>query len=812
MVSPLLLSTTSANELQTHLYTAFLGRRTADVALRIRGAWCAVYNLHRVVLIQSGFFRSLFTAGFSEATPRLHSHQFGAEEIEVIFDDHNITRAAFEICIARLYGGGPQLYIPSSLMPSTTCPLSSSFFEGLSWSDRPEAHHPASPRFLLSLLATALYLSIPSIASQALSCILSTIGPYTAVQYLDFALGRHIGPPGEIDLEAAVGLEHVAQTHDRDESDLSDDALDEDDRVHEQLPQQMANLHIRKESPEASESDRSAGGRARSYYGAISDKIGEACACWLARWAPDMLTCEELLEGIVPSPSSEPSGIARAGNAFVKRIRTGPQGTPRIWRQGGLSARWVCALVSADTLFVHGELGRYDFARRVVELRRRGVIEKEDEIQWTNMFEHGIYYENMTMEDIVKLSQDTSPTTQQPFVPLRTLQSALWRQSVLRMRITSKSSVFSSDVSRAVPSTPTEKGLGIGLSTSELRSTPSTEEGDSQTYFPIPDDFSTRSGGLFNNKLPVTTMEELYEYLRSPSFSTRVSSPTGVNASLSSRPSNIKLPASESTFFGLLTPRCNRSTYLQCDPGGERKWTSFPPCRFSVEFWDLDHLKEKLRLHSQTVWYAGSLFNVYVQVMKKKRQVQLGIYLHRQSSIDPVPGASIPSPLLCQDVMDGSSLQDERHTRFHKNSFSAAVMTSRTPPTRQSSTSTRSMPDVSSLSSAPVSAGSSQSSSNHGVYSLPATGNPIAPRQPYRDPRSTISAYFTIRLASATGTSQSWFSSAPDEFAISQSWGWRTSSLRTEEFIEVRDDDAGPRTNLFGSEVSLRATVVLGFI
>ena len=307
-------------------------------------------------------------------------------------------------------------------------------------------------------------------------------------------------------------------------------------------------------------------------------------------------------------------------------------------------------------------------------------------------------------------------------------------------------------------------------------------------------------------------MEELYEYLRNPSFSTQVSSPTSINASLCNRRSNIKIPASESTFFGLLPPRCTRSTYLQCDPGGERKWTSFPPCRFSVEFWDLDYLKEKSRLHSQTVWYAGSLFNVYVQVVKKKRQVQLGVYLHRQSSIDPVPGASTPSPFLCQDVVGGSGLQDERHTRFHRNPFPAAMVTSRAPSTGHSSTSTRSIPDISSLSSTPVLAGSSQSSSNNGVYSLPATGNPIAPRQPYRDPRSAISAYFTISLASATGTSQTWFSSAPDEFAISQSWGWRTSSLRTEEFIEVCDDDAGPRTNLFGSEVSLRATVVLGFI
>ena len=54
MTSPLLAPPgPSAHDLQSHLYLAFLQGRTADVALRIRGSWNAVYSLHRVVLIQS---------------------------------------------------------------------------------------------------------------------------------------------------------------------------------------------------------------------------------------------------------------------------------------------------------------------------------------------------------------------------------------------------------------------------------------------------------------------------------------------------------------------------------------------------------------------------------------------------------------------------------------------------------------------------------------------------------------------------------------------------------------------------------------
>ena len=43
----------SAADIQGHLYTSFLQGSTADVAIRVQGSWDAIYNLHRVVLIQS---------------------------------------------------------------------------------------------------------------------------------------------------------------------------------------------------------------------------------------------------------------------------------------------------------------------------------------------------------------------------------------------------------------------------------------------------------------------------------------------------------------------------------------------------------------------------------------------------------------------------------------------------------------------------------------------------------------------------------------------------------------------------------------
>ncbi|KAH7397409.1 hypothetical protein BKA66DRAFT_454305 [Pyrenochaeta sp. MPI-SDFR-AT-0127] len=57
--------------------------------------------------------------------------------------------------------------------------------------------------------------------------------------------------------------------------------------------------------------------------------------------------------------------------------------------------------------------------------------------------------------------------------------------------------------------------------------------------------------------------------------------------------------------------------------------TEFPPFRFSAEFPNPRFLKEKKRVYSRTVSYAGSLWNIYIQKVRSAKSVQLGVYLHR---------------------------------------------------------------------------------------------------------------------------------------------------------------------------------------
>ncbi|KAL6153974.1 hypothetical protein ACJQWK_01629 [Exserohilum turcicum] len=58
-------------------------------------------------------------------------------------------------------------------------------------------------------------------------------------------------------------------------------------------------------------------------------------------------------------------------------------------------------------------------------------------------------------------------------------------------------------------------------------------------------------------------------------------------------------------------------------------YTEFPPFRFSAEFPNPRFLKEKKRVYSRTVSYAGSLWNIYIQKVRSAKNIQLGVYLHR---------------------------------------------------------------------------------------------------------------------------------------------------------------------------------------
>ncbi|KAF7306467.1 BTB domain-containing protein [Mycena indigotica] len=758
--------------LQHHIYDSLINARAPDVILLVRATnWSSNYRLHRVVLTQAGFFSSLFTAGFAESS-RIKAQP----EVTIVFDDANITRAAFEFCISRLYGGGPPLHISSSLIPTTSHPLTTAFpFTSNIDSSIPQGHHPATPRFLLSLLATSVYLSIPLVAAQALSSILSTIGPHTVLSYLNFALGKVIPAPKPNEPDSAVGLEHIAEA-----IPSQDDASSAYSTVNED-PRKV------------------------SYYGAISDKIGESAASWLARWAPDILAYEERKAGIRATPAPTTRRRAKSDAAVPDFSNV-----PAIWDCGGLSVPWICALISSDALFVEGERGRYDFARAVVELRRRHGLVQEEEDAWKTLFEEGIHYCHMSMEDAIFISKDSSPTTKLPYVSIAVLQAAHWQSSILRQHITARpiSPVAERPAPAPSPGSPVqrEKELGITVTTAELRARLATSDPSLDTkgpYYLVPTDQSQRIGDNGSSVHPPTSensnsvsMDELF----TTSFSNAAS---GASSPAAVRPTGLaRVSNGESNFFGIQARRYSAEECVAADPEGTARWTLQPPVRFGVEFWDAELLPDKARLYSQTIWCGGSLFNTYVQVTRKKEKasVQLGIYLHRQSSLD-VPGASAHRG-------DGVRERVTSLVGTHNRGPSLPNFNS----SSQRDLPTRSTTPVSVSSSLPHSISSSVSStSSSSALGGCATLAPSTPTSPYRDSRPAVCVYFTISCASATGASQTRYASAPDVFSVSQSWGWKSSSTRTDEYIDLGFVDGG-ESGIRSREVSLRACVVLGLV
>jgi hypothetical protein len=302
--------------------------------------------------------------------------------------------------------------VPSALIPTANHPLTPSFptLDGLDTA--PSGHQLVTPPLLLSLLATSIYLSIPSIATQALSIILSTVGPTTVIPYLNFALGKPL-TTHQLSSESAVGLENLALPIEDDDNDLysplktckSDDLEDVIDLLSgAALKDGPCHLSVASSDENTSIASIEQDDDMVCHYGAVSNKIGEASACWLARWAVDMLSYEaDRPQSVLSKESTDGMGSSHSTDNNSSRPSSFLAPDIAILGRGGLSAKWLAALVASDTLFVKNERHRYDFARRVVEMRRAEGVLPEEEVEWVTMFKTGIYYTNMVSCYFLKL-------------------------------------------------------------------------------------------------------------------------------------------------------------------------------------------------------------------------------------------------------------------------------------------------------------------------------------------------------------------------------------------------------------------------
>ena len=324
------------------------------------------------------------------------------------------------ICLSRLYSPFPYLELPTSLIPTSSAPLTINFpsrsepaFPDYSsiHTSTPLDVQLATPRLLLSLLATTNYLGLASLLRESLSLILSTIGPATICQYLNFALGEGIGAEewdGQY-VESAKGFEHVAKPYTTRIGSPNGQSAILSDEEHK-CGESVASEPLPTGTSSSASTIRSRGYQgdrshemdvpASHYYGLISDKIGEACACWLARWGVDVFDIEMSLE---------------------------PDHIPKIWAQGGLPVKFVKAVLSSDALFVKDEMQRYQMARRIIDLRRQSWdvdtdskgdistihtqdesaydIWEEEDAELSGVFAEGIRYSHMVRKIVLEASE-----------------------------------------------------------------------------------------------------------------------------------------------------------------------------------------------------------------------------------------------------------------------------------------------------------------------------------------------------------------------------------------------------------------------
>ena len=664
---------------------------------------------------------------------------------------------------------------------------------------------------MLSLLATATYLSIPSQVSQAVTLILNSLGPHTVIRYLNFALGKGIGEKSEKDPEYAAGLEKVCQEPRYPISTHATSVRSSVSKRSKRSVIQVFNEPVAAQKEEAPDTDSSLSDDDNHtelvrlaeddgpvyLYGAASNKIGEVAACWLCRWGADMLAIEELVEPISNDAKQERSTPAR--RRATESCASGPpsfvgiskENVPYIWRRGGMSADWIRVVLSSDAFFIRDERDRYELACKAVELRRRESIDEDEEKEWNELFATGIHYMHMSLDDLIEISNDISPITGLPIVPVSVIQAAHWNQSVLRHHITYRQNSASPSTPPRSPAPARDGSLGLSQSTADIIKSHKEQPGSPNihgAYYPVPVDSSSRIGD--------TTGIEGASTIGTESRSKNASRHTSSN------------------FFGILSGPQAVSA-IQSSNNSNTIWSMFPPIRFGVEFWGVDGLAEKARLTSQTIWYAGSLFNVYVQVIRKNKGIQLGMYLHRLSSVETIPVPSLPPLPMTENAPRLSTIQPVTiPTSSSTPTLHRAISRGTTGTTVSRPTTPASSPGISNSppSSSPVNSSPLNSYGSNSSFS-----SPRPPAQPYRDPREAVRAHFTLLCASPTGGALTRFASAPDAFHVGRSWGWKSSALQAEALVDIQNhgdiSSAGTSGLTNGKkECSLRATVVLGVV
>ncbi|CAG8570755.1 307_t:CDS:2 [Funneliformis mosseae] len=437
-----------------------------------------------------------------------------------------------------------------------------------------------------------------------------------------------------------------------------------------------------------------------------------------------------------------------------------------------LPAEWLKRVIESDAFWVPSEYERYIFARDVVSQRRKITAEQK---------RHTLVSSSLINDTDLSLnvSLPTSPTSST--IPNSSHKAKRLQDSTFsyHTRRSSSISTFNSICSSNSYQTESDESIYKAIFTYAIyyahmafeELTSILYDCDDTTGVPFAPDHVLKEALWqqidLRNKIENTAENDITLGISSSEIP---SSSTGVH---------FEIPSDDTTHIGEaltgLEDMIGGGTKAMKDGEGRGsvEYSLFAPFRFSVEFADVAKLKEKQRVYSGTKFYAGSNWNMYIQKIKTPRKgIQLGVYLHRHSMPDPnSPGNTSSS----STMVNGSSAN-----KIPPRSSSPGTEERYAPAAR---------PTI------------HMKSNNEKSFSK------------YADKRKTVRTWFKI-FCPARGPSHvlTQFQSSPDNFALMQSWGWRSSSLCQDDYLlDVRDYD-NSSSSISTNSSTLKFSVVMGHV
>ncbi|KAF1828506.1 hypothetical protein BDW02DRAFT_574822 [Decorospora gaudefroyi] len=267
------------------------------------------------------------------------------------------------------------------------------------------------------------------------------------------------------------------------------------------------------------------------------------------------------------------------------------------------------------------------------------------------LLDEGIHYIHMDYEQL-EFIRNARDVFGLPVMPERVISNALWQQLALRQRVLNTDEdaqelgLCQSPPEPEAPNVATKSGSETTAKGKQKRTAATVDEGDIESdswdgngkprKFWIPS--SDCNIVLGNGADPVVTTSNSFQRHASRLSATIQPEDAQWATDFASTPSTLTNPNTRMDF-------AQRPISAGGNNAGQPKpiaYTEFPPFRFSAEFPNPRFLKEKKRVYSRTVSYAGSLWNIYIQKVRSAKNVQLGVYLHRakEREIDETGHAS----------------------------------------------------------------------------------------------------------------------------------------------------------------------------